>query len=259
MIPADARAIAVNPFVELDLGVLFRRVDLRGVAVVTSNWPIAAIVIPLGATVDDLPGAVGAARDAGRGANVPAIAWWIAPQHDHLAAGLEALGIVQGDTPGFESVETAMALDHEPVGGRVEGVEVRVVESFEDFAAAAFILEQAFGLPVVSEDENRGLYADYASPGNSAREYLAFVDGRSVGTAFAVGGTAAVNLFGGGVLEDARGRGVYRALVQARWEDAVGRGTPVLTVQAGRQSRPILDRLGFEPILDARMFVETLA
>jgi GNAT superfamily N-acetyltransferase len=113
-------------------------------------------------------------------------------------------------------------------------------------------------MPAVSEEESRRLFDDYSRSRDVSREYLAFVDGRPVGAAFAVAGRAAVNLFGGGVLEEARGRGVYRALVSARWDEAVERGTPVLTVQAGRHSRPILERLGFEPLLQARMFVDTL-
>jgi hypothetical protein len=42
-----------------------------------------------------------------------------------------------------------------------------------------------------------------------------------------------------------RGRGAYRALVRARWDAAVDRGTPALTVGAESMSRPILARLGF--------------
>jgi hypothetical protein len=42
-----------------------------------------------------------------------------------------------------------------------------------------------------------------------------------------------------------RGRGVYRALVRARWDAAVAHDTHALTVTAGRMSRPILERLGF--------------
>src|SRR5206468_8394543 len=36
-----------------------------------------------------------------------------------------------------------------------------------------------------------------------------------------------------------------RALVKARWDDAVARGTPLLVTHAGALSRPILGRLGF--------------
>ena len=47
--------------------------------------------------------------------------------------------------------------------------------------------------------------------------------------------------------------GRYRALVAARWEDAVARGTPVLVTQAGAMSRPILARLGFREVCEIRI------
>ena len=68
--------------------------------------------------------------------------------------------------------------------------------------------------------------------------------------------TRAVNLSGGSVRADARGRGVYRALIRARWDDGVARGTPALTVQAGRMSRPVLERLGFETVSEQRCLID---
>ncbi len=58
-------------------------------------------------------------------------------------------------------------------------------------------------------------------------------------------GRSTVYLGGSGTRPDKRGRGAYTALVRARWDAAVERGTPVLTVGAGAMSRPILERLGF--------------
>jgi predicted GNAT superfamily acetyltransferase len=55
-----------------------------------------------------------------------------------------------------------------------------------------------------------------------------------------------VFIIGGSVLAGARGRGAYRALVRARWDDAVARGTPALVTEAmPGTSYPILKRLGF--------------
>ena len=54
-----------------------------------------------------------------------------------------------------------------------------------------------------------------------------------------------MSLAGGSTREEMRGRGAYRALVRARWDAAVERGTPALTVGAESMSRPILERLGF--------------
>jgi hypothetical protein len=63
-------------------------------------------------------------------------------------------------------------------------------------------------------------------------------------------------MVGGGVLAHARGRGVYRALVHARWVDAVAAGTPALTVQAGAMSRPILERLGFQIVAELEILLD---
>ena len=36
--------------------------------------------------------------------------------------------------------------------------------------------------------------------------------------------------------------------MHARWVEAARRGTPALAVQAGENSRPILERLGFQTV-----------
>ena len=43
-------------------------------------------------------------------------------------------------------------------------------------------------------------------------------------------------------------RGAYRALVHARWRDAVAAGRPLLVTQSEPMSQPILLRLGFEVV-----------
>jgi GNAT superfamily N-acetyltransferase len=68
----------------------------------------------------------------------------------------------------------------------------------------------------------------------------------------------AVALMGGVVLPEARRRGVYRALVHARWRHAAERGTPTLVVQAGALSAPVLDGLGFVRHGELRLFVDRL-
>jgi GNAT superfamily N-acetyltransferase len=66
-------------------------------------------------------------------------------------------------------------------------------------------------------------------------------------------------LWGGSVREEARGRGCYRALVRARWDEAVRRGTPALTVSANDQSGPALRKLGFEKVLEFRRIEDVLS
>lgn len=58
--------------------------------------------------------------------------------------------------------------------------------------------------------------------------------------------TQFAGLWGGGTLPKWRRRGIYRALVRHRAELAAKRGYLYLTVDASDQSRPILERIGFE-------------
>ena len=83
--------------------------------------------------------------------------------------------------------------------------------------------------------------------------FLATLDGRPAGTALAIPSDRGVFLIGGSTAEWARGRGVYRALVHARWDYAVARGTPALVTHAVPDSSyPILLRLGFEEVFTIR-------
>ncbi|MBD9725247.1 GNAT family N-acetyltransferase [Streptomyces caniscabiei] len=61
-------------------------------------------------------------------------------------------------------------------------------------------------------------------------------------------GTRFAGLWGGGTVESWRGRGVYRALVAHRARVAADRGYRYVQVDALARSRPILARLGFEPL-----------
>lgn len=55
-------------------------------------------------------------------------------------------------------------------------------------------------------------------------------------------------LFGGGVLPQYRGRGLYRALIKAREVMARDLGLKYLSTEAQESSRPILQKLGFIPL-----------
>ena len=77
--------------------------------------------------------------------------------------------------------------------------------------------------------------------------YVAYVDERPVASAHleTAPGQPFGALFGGGVDPEHRGRGLYRALVNARADEARRRGARYLSIEAGDMSRPILERLGF--------------
>jgi ribosomal protein S18 acetylase RimI-like enzyme len=160
-----------------------------------------------------------------------------------LVERLYALGLLD-DEP--TALAIGMVLDREPPAPG--GVEVRPVESDDDLHAADSIAAVAFGGP---PPERRPYVPD---PNNVV--YLALVDGEPVARASAAFGDLGATLFGGATLPEARGRGAYRALVAARWEDAVARGTPCLVTQAGPMSRPILAALGFREVCEIRILVD---
>jgi predicted GNAT superfamily acetyltransferase len=67
-----------------------------------------------------------------------------------------------------------------------------------------------------------------------------------------------VFLIAGSTAPWARGRGLYRALVRARWDYAVERGTPALVTEAiVATSYPILQRLGFTEVCTIWRLQET--
>ncbi|MEV6999854.1 GNAT family N-acetyltransferase [Streptomyces sp. NPDC093982] len=72
-----------------------------------------------------------------------------------------------------------------------------------------------------------------------------------------VPGTRFAGLWGGGTVEGWRGRGLYRALVAHRARAAADRGYRYLQVDAMSTSRPILERLGFEPLTTTTPYVYT--
>lgn len=73
-----------------------------------------------------------------------------------------------------------------------------------------------------------------------------------------VPGTRFAGLWGGGTVEAWRGRGIYRALVALRAREAVERGYRYLQVDAMPSSRPILERLGFEPLTTTTPYLYTV-
>jgi Fe2+ transport system protein FeoA len=154
-----------------------------------------------------------------------------------LADRLRALGLVD------DEYVVGMVLTEEPAQAPTD-VEVRRAVTDEERLAAARIAAIAFDMPELPTE------APAPSDDTNNVTYVAYVDGKPVARGSASYGERAVTLFGGSTLPEARGRGAYRALVAARWQEAVERGTPVLVTQASPMSRPILAQLGFREVCE---------
>jgi GNAT superfamily N-acetyltransferase len=172
--------------------------------------------------------------------------WWLTErsmpgdlEERLLAAGL---GLDENDY-----LHAGMLASCEPPGA--DGIEARRIATVDEYIRARRLKEQVFG-DYGRTYTDAELAAEYETAVEVA--YGAWIDGELVATADATFGRVGALLSGGATLPEARGRGAYRALVRARWDDAAARGTPALAVGAGPMSRPILERLGFEQVLEFR-------
>jgi GNAT superfamily N-acetyltransferase len=170
-----------------------------------------------------------------------------------LVERLRTLGMRDHDEPYI----VPMVLVEEPPPAPPE-VEVAAVERFDDFVAAHEVMAKAFGTAEAALPAHReqyaALWAGYDP--TRAQTFLARIDGEAVGAATASYLDAGAAMHAGSVVPEARGRGAYRALVRARWDEAVRRGTPALYTQAAPMSRPILSRVGFVEIGEIRALLD---
>jgi GNAT superfamily N-acetyltransferase len=127
-------------------------------------------------------------------------------------------------------------------------VVARPVESVQEYRLAQRLAGEVFGdTPEAIAERDAQAEEGFARQGRN-QTFLAFVDGEPVAMGVASYADYGVTLFGGSTRPEARGRGAYRALVAARWEEAKRRGTPALVTQASPMSKPILERLGFREV-----------
>lgn len=135
------------------------------------------------------------------------------------------------------------------------GLVGRRVETFEEYAAGNAVQWEAFELPAAELDEAReALPKRWRETVNIM--HAVWLDGEIVAAGTSAPTPHGLLLYGGATAPRARGRGAYRALIRARWDDAVARETPALITQGGSMSRPILERLGFERVGEVHMLLD---
>lgn len=259
MIPPAVRELAENPAAYAPMPPGFERVLNDRFSLLLGPWPEMTLAQRLRLDPADVDATVAEVRELAAEHGRDYVTWWVTDSTTpaDLEQRLADLGMVPAAMPLNEPSYEGMALMRAPEAAAT-GVEARLAADLGEFTVANEVAWEAFGftdeqravqrdlLPIAYELHREGL----------ASRYLCVLDGEPVASALAVFADAAVMLLGGGVLSDARGRGCYRALVRARWDDGVARGTPALVVQAGAMSRPILARLGFERVATMRVLVD---
>jgi GNAT superfamily N-acetyltransferase len=194
-----------------------------------------------------------------RGLLVPAetsvVSWWLTErstpedvEEQLVAAGLK---VVADDY----RLDGLLATTPPPAGP--PDVEVRLVTTAEEWVDVRELQDGIFDAPPERRPTREKLLAEFER--TQAALFGAWLDGELVGAAGATPSSRGMLLWGGSVRPDARGRGCYRALVRARWDDAVRRGTPALTVSANDKSGPALRKLGFEKVLEFRRLEDVIS
>jgi hypothetical protein len=169
---------------------------------------------------------------------------------DDLVDRLLARGLVNDRDP----YAVALVLTTPPPAPSAEFV-TGPVETFDDFVAANEVQWHAFEMPDEDIAEARASLEQRWDESINLR-HAVWLDGEIVSTGTAAPTEHGLLLYGGATAAHARGRGAYRALLSARWDEAVRLGTPVLITQGGVMSRPILERLGFERVGEVHMLLD---
>jgi GNAT superfamily N-acetyltransferase len=224
------------------------RSDRNGVTLVREAVSSTATNSAHVTRIDDLTRTVRETRRWFAAHGCETFTWWIgsSAQPETLVADLLDFGAA---VYAPEPLLAAMVLEQEPPA--VEGVEVRWITSAAEAMLAVEIQCRAFAVPAEEREQALAGAADRwrELSTSHAPRYLAYLDGDAVGTAgMEQLETRHAFLLSGCVLPEARGCGVYRALVHRRWADARTFGWLPLVVQAGRLSLPILERCGFRTV-----------
>ena len=186
------------------------------------------------------------------GREVP-FGWLLGPNSPNdLAGRLEQRGMVQ-----VEEFAGLALTDLERDIRASEQVAVRELGK-QDEEQFAELLSRAYGLPA---EMVAFLYEIlyFAEAEVRARNYFAYVDGaiEPVAAASTIYDSSdpIVILAGSAVLEEHRGRGIYRSLVRRRLEDVRSEGIEAAAIQAVRStSAPICRSLGFEEVCSQELF-----
>jgi len=179
--------------------------------------------------------------------------WWLGPSARPPDIRERLLGLGLSEPRDRVPRLIAVALTEEPRGAAPE-IDVRRIETFDDLVAAREIQWEGFDVPAERrEAQRKGLGTELKELRATGFPvgFVATLDGRPAATATSLPSSRGVFLIAGATAPWARGHGLYRALVRARWDDAVERGTPALVTQANPDtSYPILKRLGFEDVCE---------
>lgn len=195
-------------------------------------------------------------RTEARRRGLSSVGWWVGwSSPAGTVAALLAHGLVPDEPPAL----TAMTCEAEPP--EAPDIEVLPVETAGQYLEAVQVDWTVWELDAEERARRHRFEVERFERVHASgvvHHFAARLDGAVAGFGRAIDMAQGVALMGGAVLPHARRRGVYRALVRARWDHAAARGTPLLVVQAGPMSAPRLEAFGFARRGEVRLLLDRL-
>jgi GNAT superfamily N-acetyltransferase len=180
---------------------------------------------------------------------------WKLHSHDQpadLAERLERRGLAP-QTP--ETVIVRDLADRPPSYAPVAAVDIREVGQAAQLADFVAVQDAVW-----SDDHGwlgEALAREHQADPTQIEILLAYADGIPVATSYMRlhRGTRFASLWGAATLPDRQRRGIYSALAERHATAARDAGKSLLTVDANENSRPILAKLGFQPLVRTQGYV----
>jgi ribosomal protein S18 acetylase RimI-like enzyme len=145
-----------------------------------------------------------------------------------------------------------MTIDSSQAIAPSEGITIEPVGS-ENFEELLEVHINGWNLQSFLEQTRNRLMKSITHP--SCSFHLARKGGKAIGAAGIIFKQRHGFLISAVVLKEHRGSGAYRALVRARLEELQRRGIPFAVTQARETtSAPVLERLGFETVFEAKIY-----
>lgn len=183
-------------------------------------------------------------------AQVPML-WWTGPatRPQDIGSRLIARGLTKaGDPPGMAM--DLMELDADEVPP--EGVTIKRLNSDDMLEEYKHVLLQGFGAGIaVFVDFIVDVYYDIYKKtgygeGGDVQNYLAYLEGAPVGACTVVYGAGVAGIYNVATVEEARGRGIGRAVTLRPLLDARERGYRVGVLESSELGYNVYKRLGFK-------------
>jgi ribosomal protein S18 acetylase RimI-like enzyme len=102
-----------------------------------------------------------------------------------------------------------------------------------------------------SYSDNAGLLAE------NVAAFIAFLDGEPVSIAMTIVSNSVAGIYWVGSLEQARGKGLGRAVTTAATNAGFELGAEVASLQASPMGKPIYEAMGYETVFDYRLFMSS--